>query len=255
VIWLRSFLFAISLAVTTPLFCGIALLTFALPFPVRYRIITLWSQVTIGLAKHLCGIHYRVKGLENLPNRPAVVLSKHQSAWETLAYQVILPPQVWVLKKELLRIPFFGWGLAMLNPIAIDRETGHSALKQVLDQGKDRLSRGFWVVVFPEGTRIKPGEKGKYNVGGAWLASHTDTPVVPVAHNAGEYWGKKAFLKHPGCITVSIGKPIYPDGRKATQLLQIAEEWIENEMRAITHQRYLKPLKSEEGAEHCAKPG
>ena len=135
-----------------------------------------------------------------------MVLSKHQSAWETVAFQVIFPPQVYVIKRELLWIPFFGWGLAMVSPIAIDRRAGMRALKQMLEQGKDRLARGFWVIVYPEGTRIAPGERGTYQTGGAAIASHAGAPVLPVAHNAGTCWRRNAFLKYPGTITVSIGQ-------------------------------------------------
>jgi 1-acyl-sn-glycerol-3-phosphate acyltransferase len=181
-----------------------------------------------------------VLGAENLPRSPAIVLSKHQSAWETLAFQSIFPPLVWVLKRELLRIPFLGWALAMVSPIAIDRSARRGALKQLLDQGKDRLSKGFWIVIFPEGTRVKPGQKGKYNLGGAWLATHTGNPVVPVAHNAGEFWGKDAFLKRPGTITVIIGEPIDPSGIEAEKLNRQVEEWIEGRTREITGERYGK---------------
>jgi 1-acyl-sn-glycerol-3-phosphate acyltransferase len=153
-----------------------------------------------------------VIGAEHIPQIPGIVLSKHQSAWETLAFQEIFPPQVWVLKKELLLVPFFGWGLAMTSPIAIDRSSKKAALKQIVSQGKDRLKKGFWIVVFPEGTRIAPGKKGRYGIGGAWLATHTGAPVVPVAHNAGRFWGRNALIKLPGTITVSIGAPIDPTG-------------------------------------------
>jgi 1-acyl-sn-glycerol-3-phosphate acyltransferase len=171
-----------------------------------------------------------VVGTENIPDQASIILSKHQSAWETLALQSIFPPQVWVLKRELLRLPFFGWALALSSPIAIDRGTARLALKQLLDQGKDRLAQGFWVVIFPEGTRVAPGTKGRYKVGGAWLATHTGALVVPVAHNAGEFWGRNAFLKYPGTITVSIGKPLDSTGRKADELNSQVEAWIENEM-------------------------
>lgn len=182
---------------------------------------------------HLCGLRYRIVGAENIPKTPSIVLSKHQSAWETLAFQEIFPPQVWVLKKELLRIPFFGWGLAMTSPIAIDRSAKKKALEQIVEQGKDRLKQGFWIVVFPEGTRIPPGQRGKYRIGGAWLATHTNVPVVPVAHNAGEFWGRNSFVKHPGTITVSIGQPIDPTGMEAGELNAHVEAWIEAEMLRI----------------------
>lgn len=182
---------------------------------------------------HLCGLRYRIIGAENIPKTPSIVLSKHQSAWETLAFQEIFPPQVWVLKKELLRIPFFGWGLAMTSPIAIDRSAKKKALEQIVEQGKDRLKQGFWIVVFPEGTRIPPGQRGKYRIGGAWLATHTNVPVVPVAHNAGEFWGRNSFVKHSGTITISIGQPIDPTGMEAGELNAQVEAWIEAEMLRI----------------------
>jgi 1-acyl-sn-glycerol-3-phosphate acyltransferase len=226
----RSSLFLLLQVIITPVYACIALLTFPFPPLVRYRIISRWTKIMIFLARVICGIRYRVLGKENIPNKPCVVLSKHQSAWETLAFQSIFPPQVWVLKKELLHIPFFGWGLALMSPIAIDRKSAGKALKQVLDQGQERLRSGFCVVIFPEGTRMKPGTKGKYRAGGAQLAIHSDTLILPVAHNAGELWGRNAFLKYPGTITVSIGKPIRPTGLDAGQLTQKVESWIENEM-------------------------
>ena len=231
--WLRSALFALGLLVTTPIYSVIALATFPLHPVTRYRIISGWSVIMLFWLRVTCGIRYRVVGAENIPATPTIILSKHQSAWETLAFQSIFPPQVWVLKRELLRVPFFGWGLAMTSPVAIDRSAGREALKQLVEQGKDRLQRGFWVVIFPEGTRIKPGERGKYNIGGAWLATHTGTAVLPVAHNAGEFWGKGAFVKHPGTITVSIGKSIAPNGLKTGDLNQQVEDWIEAEMLRI----------------------
>lgn len=186
------------------------------------------------LLRVICGIKYRILGAEHIPKTPSIVLSKHQSAWETLAFQKIFPPQVWVLKKELLRIPFFGWGLAMTSPIAIDRSSGKAALEQVVEQGMDRLKQGFWVVIFPEGTRIAPGKKGKYRIGGAWLATHTNVQVVPVAHNAGEFWGRNSFIKRPGTITVSIGAPIDPTGMEAGELNAKVEAWIEAEVNRIS---------------------
>ena len=227
---LRSTLYALGMLVVTPIYFVIILLAFPLKPIKRYRVIAVWSRIMLAWLRLTCGLTYRVIGAENLPGQPSIVLSKHQSAWETLAFQQIIPPLVWVLKRELLRIPFFGWGLAMGVPIAIDRGAGKEALKQVVEQGKDRLAQGFWVVVFPEGTRVRPGEKGKYNIGGAFLAVHTGTTVVPVAHNAGEFWGKNAFLKYPGIITLSIGAPIDPAGMKPGELNAQVEAWIESEM-------------------------
>jgi len=174
-----------------------------------------------------------VRGREHIPATPSIVLSKHQSAWETLAFQEIFPPQVWVMKRSMLYVPFLGWGLAMLSPIAIDRNAGRAALKQVTDQGRDRLHKGLWIVIFPEGTRVAPGEAGRYGIGGAWLATHTKTSVIPVAHNAGEFWGRNSFIKYPGTITVSIGAPIDATGMKPAELNDKVQAWIETEMKNI----------------------
>ncbi len=236
-ILLRSALFALLQAAATVIFSILAWLTFPFGPFVRYRVITLWNRCVVWLAWHLCGIRYQVRGRENLPPAPAVVLAKHQSAWETIALPVLLPPVALVAKKELLRVPFFGWGLAMLSPIAIDRRAGREALRQILRQGADRLRQGFSVLVFPEGTRVPPGASGRYGIGGAWLAAHTDTAVVPVAHNAGELWGKNAFLKYPGTVTLSIGPPIATRGLKPEAVNEAARAWIEAEMERLPRAR------------------
>lgn len=230
---LRSLLFALVEIVTVPPFALLALATFPFRPVTRYRIITLWSRLVIRCAQRVCGIRYRVLGEERIPRAPFIILSKHQSAWETLAFQVIFPPQVWVLKRELLWLPLFGWGLAMLSPIAIDRGSGPRALRQMLEQGRDRLARGFCIVIFPEGTRVAPGERRNYHPGGAWLAVQTGTPIVPVAHNAGSVWPRNAFLKRPGLVTVSVGEPIAPQDLTPQELNARVEEWIETEMRRI----------------------
>jgi 1-acyl-sn-glycerol-3-phosphate acyltransferase len=230
---LRSSLFFVIQAALTIVWSLLSLATFPFSPLRRYRIITAWSHVVVWLAKHLCGIRYEVQGAQHLPRQPSIVLSKHQSAWETLAFQVLLPPQVWVLKKSLLYVPFFGWGLAMMSPIAIERAAGVRALKHTLEQGRQRLAQGFWIVVFPEGHRIPPGERGSYQVGGAWLAVKTGAPVVPVALNSGYLWGRNAFLKRPGNITVSIGTPIDPAGMKPEQLNRRVEDWIESEAQRL----------------------
>ncbi len=227
---IRSTLFAVFLALITPVFAFLGLLSFPLPPLMRYRIITQWTRLMMWAAEAICGIRYRVIGAENIPREPCVILAKHQSAWETLAFQMIFPPQVWVLKKELLRVPFFGWGLAMLSPIAIDRSLRREALQQLVEQGRERLATGFSIVIFPEGTRIPPGMRGRYRPGGARLAVQTGTPVLPVAHNAGLCWPRNAFIKRPGLITVSIGRTIDPAGLDADVLAARVEDWIETEM-------------------------
>ena len=227
---LRSALFVLfQVAVTIP-YSFVALATFPFPFAIRYRVITGWSHLVLAGARIICGVRYRVIGAERLPAPPFIVLSKHQSAWETLAFQEIFPPQVWVVKHELLWLPFFGWGLALLAPIAIDRGSGARALRQMLEQGTDRLARGLCIVIFPEGTRVAPGARATYQTGGAWIASKTATPVVPVALNSGEFWPRNAFVKKPGTITVSIGAPIDTRGLTAEDISRRVEDWVEAEM-------------------------
>ena len=237
---LRSTLYLLLQIIITPPYALIVLATYPFsPFN-RYRVISGWSHIMLFLARFICGVHYCVLGAENIPKKPTIVLSKHQSAWETLAFQQIFPPQVWVLKKELLHIPFFGWGLAMTSPIAINRSQGKAALKQIIRQGRDRLQKGLWIIIFPEGTRIDPGKKGRYGIGGAWLATNTGVSIVPVAHNAGVLWGKNSFIKFPGTITVSIGEPIDPAGMDANELNNKVEEWIELEVARIGDKDTIK---------------
>jgi len=230
---LRSGLFALALVVVTPPYALLALLTFPLPRLARYRVISGWSRLIVWLARVLCGIRWRVEGGERLPARPAVILAKHQSAWETMAFQVIFPPQAYLLKRELLWLPFFGWGLALMSPISIDRARGTAALRQLVRRGKERLAQGFWVVVFPEGTRVAPGEHRKYQLGGALLAEHSGAPVVPVAHNAGLLWPRNAFVKRPGIVTVRIGPVIDSTGRDAASINALAEQWIEEQQETL----------------------
>ena len=230
---LRSTLFAAVQILITPPFAFIALLTFPFDPLTRYRIITAWTRLLLHALALICGIRYRVIGRENIPHMPCVVLAKHQSAWDVLGFQLIFPPHVWVIKRELLWIPFFGWGLAMLSPIAIKRSSAMRAMRQLLEQGRERLQSGLWVIVFPEGTRVAPGARARYQTGGAAVAIHAHVPVLPVAHNAGTCWGRQAFLKYPGTITVSIGKPIDTHNKKADALTQEVEDWIEGEMQHL----------------------
>jgi 1-acyl-sn-glycerol-3-phosphate acyltransferase len=196
----------------------------------RYRLITGYNHLVIWLARWVLGIRYVVEGREHLPQQPAIILAKHQSAWETVAFLCLFPPVSPVIKQELLKVPFFGWGFRLLSPIAIDRSAGREALKQIVSQGRDKLAQGFWVLVFPEGTRVAPGEKGKYGIGGGWLAAETGAPIVPIAHNAGEVWPKNAFVKRGGLVTVRIGPVIDSTGKSAAELTRAAEAWIETEM-------------------------
>lgn len=238
-IFLRSTLYMVVMTVITTLFATLMVFTFPFKVHTRYRIISRWAcWIAMPMTRLLLGIDHKVIGRENLPAGPAVILSKHQSAWETISFQEIFPPVAYVLKKELLRIPGFGWGLAQMPIISIDRSAGKDALRQVLDQGKQRLQEGFWVVVYPEGTRAAIGTAKRYKVGGAALAVEAGAPVVPVAHNAGEFWRRNAWLKRPGVITVSIGPVIQTQGRSAEAVNTEVEAWIEGEMRRLFPHHY-----------------
>ena len=188
----------------------------------------------IWILKVVCRIDYEVSGQENIPEQSAIIFSKHQSTWETVALQRLFPPQVWVIKKELLWVPFFGWALWMLESIAIDRSSGRKAINQIVEIGKQRLDKGRWIVIFPEGTRTAPGTRKRYGVGGSILAEKSGYPVVPVAHNAGEHWGRRSFLKKPGTIKVVIGPVIESKGKTAIEINQQAETWIESTMQTIS---------------------
>lgn len=232
-VFVRSSLFTLGLAVSTLVFTPIALASVLLPYRFRWHTVTQWSRFNVYWLSITCGVRCEVEGLENVPAEPAVVLAKHESAWETLALQRYFAPQVWVLKRELLRIPFFGWGLAAMRPIAIDRSAALNAFDQMLEQGEERLASGCWIVVFPEGTRARPGARLHFKKGGARLATHTGRPVVPVAHNAGDCWPKNSFFKYPGTIHVVIGTPLETAGRSAAEVNRIAEQWIDDTLRRI----------------------
>ncbi len=227
---LRSTLFLLLQAIITPPYAMLVLATAALPPLARYRVISYWSKIMVWLARLVLGIRWDIAGRENIPTVPSIVMAKHQSAWETMALQLFFPPHVYVIKRELLRIPFFGWGLALMSPIAIDRDAGLRSIKQTLQQGRERLAQGFSVVIFPEGTRVEPGARRKYQLGGAWLACKVGAPVVPIAHNAGELWGRNALVRYPGVVRMVIGAPIDSRSLEPEELNRRVEDWIENQM-------------------------
>jgi 1-acyl-sn-glycerol-3-phosphate acyltransferase len=204
----------------------------------------MWTRAAIWGARVIGGIRWTVEGWDNLPDAPAIVLPKHQSTWETFWLPSFLPRDLtFVYKRELNRLPFFGWGIASTEMISIDRSQGQDAFEQVVEQGTDRLGRGWWIVIFPEGTRTPPGSTKRYKTGGARLAVRTGALALPIAVNSGECWGKRALMK-PGLITVSIGKPVDPRGRTAEEVGALVESWIENEMRRLAPHRYGGPHQS-----------
>ncbi|MBI3900440.1 MAG: 1-acyl-sn-glycerol-3-phosphate acyltransferase [Gammaproteobacteria bacterium] len=231
--FLRGLLFSAIMWLAVAIWAPLSLLTFPFPFPLRFYFISRWACFHVWLVRVLCGVGYRVQGREHLPSGPAIIMAKHQSAWETLAFAQIFPPQTWVLKRELLWIPLFGWALALLKPIAIDRRSGRRAMQQVVHQGRARLAEGIWITVFPEGTRVMPGQRRRWGIGGAVLASESGCLVVPVAHNAGHYWPRHGLRKRPGTIDVVIGPAIETRGKTAEQINREAEAWITQTMRLL----------------------
>lgn len=240
-LWLRSLLYMLFLTITVIPYAFACMIWSPLPLRWRYKLTMGWPKLAAWGAKVICGVRWQVKGLENLPDGQAIVLSKHQSAWETLFLPSHLPREVcFVYKRELHRIPFFGWGLALLRMIPIDRSKGRDAFEQVVGIGQQRLSEGRWPILFPEGTRIAPGKMGRFKMGGALLACRTGAPVVPIALNAGECWPRKAFIKKPGMITVSIGPVISSQGITPEELNDKVYAWIDQEMRRLNPERFPK---------------
>ena len=242
-VYVRSTLFALFLLIFTPIWSVLCMLAFPFLTPEnRYRFIGLWNKVVIWLLWRLCDIRYEIRGMEHMYavlDQPVIILSKHQSAYETIAYIALLPKQLcFVFKRELLWIPFFGWALALLKMIHINRANKQTAALSVASQGRKRLSEGKWIMLFPEGTRTPRGSTKPYRKGGTRLASATGALVIPIAHNAGNFWPKNSFLKRPGTVIFSIGPAITSDGKSGEDLQQEVESWIESEMRIIDPSAY-----------------
>jgi 1-acyl-sn-glycerol-3-phosphate acyltransferase len=233
---LRSLLFTTLLFVTTVVFGVIVLVSALLPLTIeqRYVIPRNWGRFLTWLAGAVCGLRYVIEGRENLPQVPFISLWKHSSAWETMAQMFVVPTASWLLKREVIWIPIVGWAVSTYKPIAINRSAGHSAVNQVVKQGRERLAAGMGVIVYPEGTRVAPGQTRKYGISGALLATETGTLVVPIAHNAGYFWRRRSIIKKPGIIRVVIGPPIDPKGLTAREVNERAQQWIEARIAAIT---------------------
>ncbi len=242
--WLviRSSLFWLVFLPTVLIAAILLSLFFFLPVSIRVGIIKIWININLWWIKHTCGLGYEVEGLENIPQDGFIVMAKHSSTWETIALQKFFRPMVWVVKKELTYIPFFGWGLKAMNAIAINRGTGRQAIRQLVEEGRQRMQEGRIVMLFPEGTRVMPGQYKSFKLGGAILAEKTGYRILPVAHNAGEFWPRHSWIKWPGTIKLVIGKPIDPAGKKPDQIIKEVEHWVLETGKTISDHEQLKRL-------------
>jgi 1-acyl-sn-glycerol-3-phosphate acyltransferase len=241
-LFLRSLVFSCCMMISTVFFSFICILSRLFPLSYRHQVIRCFLYLQLYTLKVICRIDYHVEGLEHLSRqRNGIIFSKHQSAWETFYLPTVFHNLAIILKRELLWVPFFGWGLAALDPIAINRREKTTAMQQIIRQGQQCLAAGRWILIFPEGTRVPPGTTGQYRLGGARLAAETGYPVIPIAHNAGRYWPRRAFIKKPGTIQVVIGAPIHSSGQSAEAILAQAKEWIERTVAEIDRPLINKP--------------
>lgn len=223
---LRSLLFYFGQVISILIFAPLGVIIFPLKFETRYYLITRWTVFNLWWLNVCCNVRYNIEGKDNIPDKACIVMCNHQSAFETLALQLIFIPQVWILKRELLHIPIYGWGLASMQPIAIDRGSAIKSFRQIVEQGCVRLKQNLWVIIFPEGTRVAPGERKKYLPGGGLLAEKSGADIVPVAHNAGYLWARNSIIKKPGTITIAIGPVIKTNDKSAKEITQEVESWI-----------------------------
>ena len=240
--FIGSILFLILLSLLTFFYSFFCLLCYRLPYQIRYGVIMLWTGLILLLAAVCCGIRYHVEGRENIRKNNVIILSNHQSTWETFFLPMIFGHPAIILKKELLSMPFFGWGLRLLEPIAINRKEKSSAMEQILTLGAERLHQGQSVLIFPQGARVAIGRVAKFKLGGAILAEKTGYPVIPVALNSGLCWPKRNWLKKPGKITVCVGPLIETKGRSAKEIMAEAKQWIEAKEREILPKPVIRRL-------------
>lgn len=230
---IRSLLYLIGMAILTFVFGILCLFTVITPYTFRYKFITLWSTSNLWWLRITCGLKHNIVGKENIPKGPCIVMSNHQSTWETMAIGTVFPPLTWVVKRELLFVPIFGWGLALTHPIALNRGAGRKAVDQLIEQGKQKLSNGRWVLIFPEGTRTPPGTKRKFKIGGAMLAAESGASIIPVAHNSGNFWARKQLTKKSGTVQMVIGPIIESQGKTAEHINQEVFNWISTQRDAL----------------------
>ena len=239
---LRSTLFWLFFLPFTLFIAILLVMIFYAPLKLRIGLIKIWISYSLGLLHYFCGLKYQVEGLENIPKHGFILMSKHSSTWETIALQKFFDPMVWVVKRELTRIPIFGWGLMAVNAIALDRGTGRKAIKQLIQESKKRMDQGRILMLFPEGTRVLPMEQKPFKVGGAIISEKTGYAILPIAHNAGEFWPRHSWIKWPGTIRVVIGEPIKPEGRKSDQIIEEVKQWITSTCEEISDPQQLKML-------------
>jgi len=234
-IWLRSLLFQIFFFVSVCLHALAITLLFFMPYRFLFGIARLWGKSMLFVGKYLCGLDYVVEGRENIPDEASVIMIKHTSTLETYWHVTVFPKTAWVIKREVMWVPLLGWAMKlMLDPIFINRGAGRSAVKQVITDGKKKLDAGIWVTIFPEGTRVPPGETRRYGVSGAALARDAGCKIVPVAHNAGDFWGRRSIIKRPGKVRFCIGPPVDAAGRDPKETNLIVQEWVETKMLEIS---------------------
>jgi len=237
-LFIRSALMHLFMAITTVIIGVTSIVLIPFPYSIRYTLINIYASANVWVMKYVTGLNYTVEGTENLTDKPVIIFCKHQSTWETFALQVIFNRISFVFKQELFKVPFFGWGLAAMKPVAIKRGSGKVAVNALVTNGSKRLKEGISVVIFPEGTRTKPTGPGKYRIGGAVLAAESGYPVIPIAHNAGECWPRKSWILYPGKITVRIGPAIQTHNKQPDEILAEAKQWIEAQMPEITRGPY-----------------
>lgn len=235
ILWLRSLTFLAVGFSMAAFYSLVIILSFWAPAAWLRGLLLSFCRRALWLGEFVCGMKVIVEGAENLPDSPSVIMVKHTTVLETYGHVPLFPPTAWVVKRELLRVPIVGWAIGLVfNPIAINRGRGRSAVTQVIEQGKERLAEGTWVTIFPEGTRVAAGETRKYGISGAALANEADVQIVPVAHNAGDFWPRGVFAKRPGTVRFCIGPPIDAAAQSPKETNVLVRNWIENKMREIS---------------------
>ncbi len=240
---IRSTLFWIFFLPVLIILAALLSLIFFMPMAVRMGVVRIWIEYSLFCLKLFCGLGYVVEGAENIPNDDGfIVMSKHSSTWETIAIQRFFRPMIWVVKRELTWIPFFGWALKSMDAIALNRGTGRKAINQLVRESKIHMDAGRILMLFPEGTRVPPMQSKPFKIGGAIVSEQTGYPVLPISHNAGEYWPRHSWIKWPGTIRFVIGKPIEPNGRAADEIIAEVAQWITAECERISDKEQLQRL-------------